>query len=55
MKLRRLRKKTRPTQKKVVLFPYENRLEALEKAVQQYNELVEMYKSLVSTLHVESA
>ena len=38
MKLRKLRKKARPTQKRVVLFPYERRLEALEKAVQQMSE-----------------
>ena len=37
MKLRKLRKKTRPTQKKEVLFPYENRLEALKGAVDSLN------------------
>lgn len=53
MKLRKLRKKTRPTQKKEVLFPFEKRMEALRKAVasmehfQDYiNELANRIESL---------
>lgn len=50
MKLRKARKKTRPTQKKVMLFPYGKRMEALRKAVASMNHFQDYLNELADRI-----